>query len=237
MPVAPNSAPPADKWPALAIFDCDGVLVDSELIALACTRSAFRDLGIELSATEVSDLFLGMSAQSMPAIAERALGAPLPEGFQERLARDTLLAFERELRGMEGIAEALSGLGAKVCVASSSSPERLQASLRIVGYARLFSPNIFSAAEVRRGKPEPDLFLHAASRMGVAPESCLVIEDSAPGVTAARRAGMVVFGFVGGAHAKGEDYRRRLQGAGAELIFADMRELPAHVAARRAARG
>jgi len=231
------TAAPAAIWPALAIFDCDGVLVDSELIALACTRSAFRGLGIELSATEVSDLFLGMSAQSMPAIAERALGAPLPEGFQAQLAQETLLAFERELRGMEGIAEALSGIGARVCVASSSSPERIQASLRIVGYARLFRPHIFSAAEVSRGKPEPDLFLHAARCMGVAPDACLVIEDSAPGVTAARRAGMVVFGFVGGAHAKGEEYRRRLQDAGAELIFGDMRELPAHVAALRAARG
>lgn len=230
-----SGAVPA-AWPGLVIFDCDGVLVDSELIALACTRSAFRDLGIELSATEVSDLFLGMSAQSMPAIAQRALGAPLPEGFQARLASETLAAFERELRGVDGIDDALSGLGAQVCVASSSSPERLQASLRIVGYFRLFSPHIFSAAEVRRGKPEPDLFLHAARAMGAAPEACLVIEDSAPGVTAARRAGMIVFGFVGGAHAKGDAYRQRLQAAGANLIFDDMRELPAHVAATRAAR-
>ena len=134
--------------------------------------------------------------------------------------------FERELKGVEGIGEAITGLGARVCVASSSSTERIRASLRIVGYSGLFEPNIFSAADVASGKPEPDIFLHAARRLGADPENCLVVEDSAPGVTAARRANMAVFGFTGGAHARAPEYSASLIAAGAELVFDDMRELP-----------
>jgi beta-phosphoglucomutase-like phosphatase (HAD superfamily) len=129
--------------------------------------------------------------------------------------------------------EALGDLGAPVCVASSSPPERIRASLRIVGYADLFGARVFSAAEVTRGKPAPDLFLHAARQLGAPPAACLVIEDSAPGVVAARRAGMTAFGFTGGAHAHGRKYRERLAEAGAVAIFDDMRELPALIASTR----
>jgi HAD superfamily hydrolase (TIGR01509 family) len=219
------------------IFDCDGVLVDSETISLSHTRAALSRVGWELGELEVRDLFLGVSARSMGAIAERALGAPLPPEFQGDLARETIESFERELKGVQGIAEAIGLLSARVCVASSSSPERIRASLRIVGYADLFGENVFSAEDVARGKPEPDLFLHAARRMGAEPRACLVVEDSVAGVTAANRAGMVALGFTGGAHAKGEAYRARLLGAGASLVFEDMRELPnlvADFATRRA---
>ncbi len=223
-------------WPEVVIFDCDGVLVDSEAIALARTREALGRLGLTLSATEARDRFLGVSAQSMQGIAERDLGAALPPDFQRELAREILADFERELKGVEGIREALAELGARVCVASSSSIERIRASLRIVGYAGLFEPNVFSAAEVARGKPDPDLFLHAADRMGAKPRGCLVIEDSVPGVVAAARAGMAVFGFVGGTHISGPEHGDRLRAAGAALAFDDMRELPRLIRDQRARR-
>ena len=214
------------RWPQVVIFDCDGVLVDSETIALARTRKALGRVGLKLGEAEVRERFLGLSAQSMQEFAERALGSPLPAGFQSDLARDTLADFERELKGVEGIGEAIAKLNARVCVASSSSLERIRASLRIVGYSDLFGPNVFSAADVASGKPEPDIFLYAARRLGADPRGCLVVEDSAPGVTAARRAEMTVFGFTGGAHAKGRAYSAALIAAGADLVFDDMRELP-----------
>jgi len=213
-------------WPGLVIFDCDGVLVDSEALALGCARRAFSELGVELSAERARDLFLGLSQPAMRATTRARLGLELPEGFESSLTRLTVEAFERELKGVEGLREALEELDIPVCVASSSPPERIRASLNIVGYADLFPGAVFSASEVARGKPAPDLFLHAAGRLGIAPAECLVIEDSAPGVEAAQRAGMVAFGFTGGAHAAGERYRERLREAGARTIFDDMRELP-----------
>ncbi len=224
-------------WPRLAIFDCDGVLVDSETIALARTRGALARLGLKFDEEQARDQFLGVSAQTMRAIAEVALGGPLPIDFQEELALEIMREFERSLRGIEGIREAVAALGAPVCVASSSSHERVRASLRIVGYDDLFERSVFSSSDVARGKPAPDLLLLAASSFGVEPSDCLVIEDSVPGVIAARSAGMTVFGFTGGAHAKGEAYRKRLTNAGACLVFDDMRELRAHVLHERETRG
>jgi HAD superfamily hydrolase (TIGR01509 family) len=162
----------------------------------------------------------------MRATALATLGVDLPADFEAGLTQRTVAAFESELKGVEGLREALSTLGAPVCVASSSPPERIRASLRIVGYADLFGARVYSATEVARGKPAPDLFLHAARTLGVAPRTCLVIEDSVPGVVAARSAGMTAFGFTGGAHAYGREYRERLAEAGAVAIFDDMRELP-----------
>jgi HAD superfamily hydrolase (TIGR01509 family) len=214
------------RWPDVIIFDCDGVLVDSEALSLARVGAALERLGLKLSEAQVRELFLGVSEPSMLAIAERELGAPLPADFQTALAADVLADFERELKGVEGIAEVIGQLDSKVCVASSSSIERIRASLRIVGYAELFEPHVFSASEVARGKPEPDLFLYAAQQMRASAADCLVIEDSVHGVTAAHRANMVVFGFTGGAHAHGPEYSARLRAAGAGVVFDDMRELP-----------
>jgi HAD superfamily hydrolase (TIGR01509 family) len=214
------------RWPELVIFDCDGVLVDSEVLALSRVGAALERLGLKFSEAQIRDLFLGVSEQSMLGIAERALGTPLPPGFQSELANDVLADFERELKGVEGIAELVGRLDARVCVASSSATGRIRASLRIVGYANLFEPHVFSASEVARGKPEPDLFLHAARRMGASAAECLVIEDSVHGVTAARRAEMVVFGFTGATHAKGAEYGARLAAAGAAVVFDEMAELP-----------
>ena len=152
---------------------------------------------------------------------ETELGAPLPESFRDDFSREILSAFARELKGVEGVRQAIEGLRARVCVASSSGHERLRLSLRAAGYETLFAPNIFSAADVAEGKPSPDLFLHAARAMGVEPKDCLVIEDSVAGVVAARAAGMTVFGFVGASHFSPLDEGAHLTAAGAELLFDD----------------
>jgi D-ribulokinase len=216
----------ANAWPKLVIFDCDGVLVDSEPISLALTRAFLGRLGLVLSDDEGRDLFLGISSSSARRIAETRLGAKLPETYEAEIGREILAAFERDLRGVPFVREAVGSLGCPACVASSSSPERIQASLRIVGYSDLFGPRVFSAHEVANGKPAPDLLLLAAETLGVSPVDCLVVEDSVAGVTAANCAGMRVFGFTGGTHISGDGYARRLMGAGASLIFEDMRDLP-----------
>ena len=158
----------------------------------------------------------------------------MPEAFSVDFSREILSAFERELKGVEGVRQAVEGLRARVCVASSSGHDRLRHSLRLAGYETLFAPNIFSAAEVAEGKPSPDLFLHAARAMGVKPKDCLVIEDSVAGVVAGRAAGMAVFGFVGASHFSPLDDGAHLTAAGAELLFDDMAQLPDLVAARAA---
>jgi HAD superfamily hydrolase (TIGR01509 family) len=220
-------------WPEVVIFDCDGVLVDSEVIALAETRQALGEAGLHLSDEEVLDRFLGLSADAVALSAKKDLGGALPASFSSDLTRRILTGFEHELKGVVGIRQALAGLGARVCVASSSPPERIRLSLAAVGYKALFEPNIFSASAVKRGKPNPDLFLHAASAMNAEPAACLVIEDSVPGVQAAAAAGMPVFGFTGGSHVTGAAQGKRLLAAGAALIFADMTELPDIIRQRR----
>ena len=219
------------NWPKLVIFDCDGVLVDSETISLGLSRKMLARLGFEIDEGQARDLFLGISAASARKAAEARFGARLPENFEADHARDVIAKFERELEGVPFVRETVRALGRPVCVASSSSPERIRASLAIVGYADLFGPRIYSAHDVANGKPAPDLLLHAAHNQGVAPADCLVIEDSAAGVTAAHRAGMTVFGFLGGAHHRGGDYAERLIAAGAALTFDDMRDLPGLVRA------
>jgi FGGY-family pentulose kinase/HAD superfamily hydrolase (TIGR01509 family) len=227
----------AAVWPKVIIFDCDGVIVDSETIALERTRAVLARYGLELSAEQARERFLGVSAQAIRRMAERDLGSKLPANFLDELTQDIIAAFEHELKGVEGVREALAELGGgAVCIASSSSLERTRASLRIVGYTPLFEPNLFSAAEVAHGKPAPDLFLHAAKRMGARPVDCLVIEDSEPGVTAAVRAEMTVFGFLGGGHIVGRAHGERLSAAGAAQVFDDMRELPRRIREQRGRR-
>jgi D-ribulokinase len=214
------------RRPQVVIFDCDGVLVDSEVIALAVTRRMLGEAGLRLSDEETRERFLGMRQESGLRRVEAELGARLPKTFPDELAREILSTFGRELKGVEGVRQAVHGLKARVCVASSSAPERLRFALRVTDYERLFAPNIFSAAEVSRGKPHPDLFLFAARAMGAAPRDCLVIEDSVAGVKAARAAGMTVFGFVGGSHFSAPEQAAELTAAGAHLIFDDMARLP-----------
>jgi len=222
------------RWPEVVIFDCDGVLVDSEVLALGVTRRRLGEAGLHLTDEETRERFLGMRLDSVVRKVEAELGARLPEAFCGNLSSEILSAFRRELKGVEGVREAVAGLSARVCVASSSSPERLSLALRVTGYEALFGPNIFSAAEVAEGKPSPDLFLFAARAMGAKPQDCLVIEDSVAGVAAARAADMTAFGFVGASHFSGTDDGADLKAAGAALIFDDMARLPDLVAAQAA---
>ena len=217
---------PRRPWPQLVIFDCDGVLVDSEVLSIREATAALRREGLLLEESAVQQRFLGTSLATLVAAAESELGRALSPGFAARLTEATLAAFEREMTAIAGVAEVVPALGAAVCVASSGTPERIRRSLEIAGLLPLFEPRIFSASMVARGKPAPDLFLHVARSLGVAPEGCLVIEDSLFGVAAARSAGMTVLGFTGGAHLAGTDQAERLLRAGARQVFADMRQLP-----------
>ena len=218
----------------MVIFDCDGVLVDSELIALGVTRRRLDAAGLRMTDEETRKRFLGQRLDSVISRIESELGTLLPKEFPDELSREILSAFARELKGVEGVRQAVEGLRARLCVASSSAPGRVRHSLRLAGYETMFAPNIFSATEVAEGKPSPDLFLHAARVMGAAPKDCLVIEDSVAGVVAARAAGMTVFGFIGASHFSPLDEGAHLTAAGAELLFADMARLPDLVAARAA---
>ena len=210
--------------PDLIIFDCDGVLIDSELIACQVDAACLTEIGWPHTVEDILDRYVGRSAAAMLADIEARTGRRLPDGFPEMLRRRLAASFERDLTAIPGVAAVLDRLRCRFCVASSSAPERLRHSLSLVGLYDRFAPHIFSATEVRRGKPAPDLFLHAAERMGVAPSRCLVIEDSLAGVEAARAAGMPVLGFIGGGHCR-PGHAQRLRQAGASTIFAEMVEL------------
>lgn len=175
----------------LLIFDCDGVLVDSEPLAAQCFADHLADLGLQATPGDIDAAFRGRRLQDcLPRVAEW-LGRPLPEDFVESLHRRTFAAFRERLQPVAGVRDALAALGDRPrCVASSGEPEKIALSLAITGLARCFGDACFSAEAVARGKPAPDLFLHAAERMGFAPGDCVVVEDSDPGIAAGLAAGM-----------------------------------------------
>ena len=208
----------------LLIFDCDGVLVDSEVLACRLDAEILTRLGFPYSTEEILTQFVGVSLKDMIARIEAEHGRSLPVDFGERLNQTLFARFEEELQPVPGVRDAILSLPYRRCVASSSTPDRIALSLRVTGLADLFT-QVFSATEVRHGKPAPDLFLHAASQMGASPESCLVIEDSAAGVRAACAAGMRVIGFTGGGHC-GPEHAEKLRAAGAPLILERMEDLP-----------
>jgi HAD superfamily hydrolase (TIGR01509 family) len=205
----------------LVIFDCDGVLVDSEPLSLACLTAGLNRIGVGIDLDTVRSRFAGTSMTSIMEHIARDYAVTPPPGFVEEVKAETLATFDRELKAMRGVAEAIRALDRPLCVASSSDPVRLRHSLTLTGLWPLFSGQVFSSAQVARGKPFPDLFLFAADRMGVAPAACLVIEDSVPGVTAARAAGMRVAGFTGGGHWGHDPSGADLVKAGATTIFSD----------------
>lgn len=184
----------------LVIFDCDGVLVDSELLSAGVLMGMMTEEGYPLTEEAFRADFLGRSFAAATLRARERFGRPLPEDFESRY-RDRLFArLDAELRPMAGVADVLGALLVPFCLATSSSPRRLALSLRASGLAKDFEGRCFTASEVQKGKPAPDLFLHAAARMGVAPDRCLVIEDSELGVRAGLAAGMQVWHFAGGCH-------------------------------------
>jgi HAD superfamily hydrolase (TIGR01509 family) len=213
-PIATNGRPD------LVIFDCDGVLVDSEPISIRVDAAVLTELGMPLSEQEIVDRFVGRSPSVMRQAIEHHLGRPLPDNWIARNRSRYTEAYERELRPIKGIEAALDAISAQACVASSSEPAELAFKLKLTGLYERFAGRIFSANEVARGKPAPDLFLHAAERMGVAPAACVVVEDSQYGVQAARAAGMGALGYAGSVTPA-----QMLEGPGT-VVFDDMRDLP-----------
>jgi HAD superfamily hydrolase (TIGR01509 family) len=184
----------------LVILDCDGVLIDSEIIACAVDAEMLTAAGYAISTAEIVSRFAGVPGAAMLAQIEAEMGRSLPVTLAGDIDRRVLELYRTDLQAMPGISGALERLGRPYCVASSSAPTKLALGLIEVGLYDLFYPNIFSARLVNRGKPAPDLFLHAAAAMDVVPSRCLVVEDSVAGVQAARAAGMTVVGFTGGSH-------------------------------------
>ncbi|MGL4325697.1 MAG: HAD family hydrolase [Beijerinckiaceae bacterium] len=208
----------------LLIFDCDGVLVDSETLSCKIEADYLSELSVPLSADDVARQFIGRSMKDMVAELRAAFGDRIPHDFAEQLTRRTLQRFQQELQPIMGVREAILGINAPRCVASSSAPPRLAVSLKKTGLADLFGVDVFSATMVARGKPAPDLFLFAAEKMGHPPGQCVVIEDSVSGVKAGIAAGMRVIGFYGGSHCqRGHD--AVLKNAGAHIVIDDMRNL------------
>jgi beta-phosphoglucomutase-like phosphatase (HAD superfamily) len=208
----------------VVIFDCNGVLVDSEPLATAIVSEEFIRAGFPITPDIIARYFAGRRPSDMFVEVEIAAGRKLPVGFAATVAGATLRRFRSELRATKHVAQALSWLRGPKCVASSSSIDRMRLSLESTDLIRFFEPYLFSANDVRNGKPAPDLLLHASARMQVHPRACIVVEDSVVGVTAAVAAGMSVIGFAGGSRA-GTRIGDDLRAAGARTVIADMREL------------
>ena len=219
-----NNLPRVD----LLIFDCDGVLLDSERISCECAAAALQSVGMQIDVETVFRRFVGVSRHTM---AEQiaAEGYPVAPDFVEQLERSITDAFERRLQSVRGAQEALSQLALPRCVASSSPLSYIRRGLALTGLSRFFEPHLFSASMVSHPKPAPDLFLYAAAQMNAAPGKCLVIEDSASGVKAANAAGMPVFWFLGGSHIDLENRPPDFDAAQADMTVASMLELPAAI--------
>jgi HAD superfamily hydrolase (TIGR01509 family) len=196
----------------LVIFDCDGVLIDSEPLAVRADVACLAQDGIAQSEEEILERYTGISLAGMKADLERRFGRSLRDDFEVCHHAYLMALFEAELKAMPGVDAVLDALPGRICVASSSTPERLRHALGLVGLYDRFHPHVFSASMVAHGKPAPDLFLHAAARMGVTPGRCVVIEDSLPGIEAAVAAGMITIGFTGGSHCRA-GHAERLRGA------------------------
>ncbi|MFH8711393.1 HAD family hydrolase [Streptomyces zaomyceticus] len=204
----------------LVIFDCDGVLVDSERIYCRVDREVFAALGAEFTEAEVVEYFVGSSHDMLTTIVEERRGRPLGPDWQAPFKQRYEDALDAELTAVEGVTDLLDALAVPYCLASNGSHASIRKNLGRTGLLDRFEGRMFSARDVARGKPAPDLFLHAAATMGVPPERCAVVEDSPYGVRAARAAGMRAFGYTGGLTPAA-----RLTGPGT-VVFEDMRTLP-----------
>ena len=208
----------------LVIFDCDGVLVDSERLYVRYDTAVLNQLGWEIAQDEVVERFMGRTNSYMLSEIERHLGRTISDEWRGPIADGRRDLFTRELQPVPGIIGALDSITIPSCVASSSAPDMLDLVLGVTGLAERFRDRVFSGVEVERGKPAPDLFLHAADRMGVDPRRCIVVEDSRAGVEAARAANMRCLGFHGGITPL-----NHLEGANT-VLFSSMDDLPALIA-------
>jgi HAD superfamily hydrolase (TIGR01509 family) len=208
----------------LVIFDCNGVLVDSESIASTVLSEAFASVGVTISPQTIARRFHGRRPADIFQAVEASTGLKLSADFSAKVAEQTLQRLRTDLRPIPHAARALTWVRGPKAVASSSPFERIRTSLEVAGLIGFFSQRLFSASRVLKGKPAPDLFLHAAARLQVDPAQCIVVEDSAAGVKAAAAAGMTPIGFVGGSDTAGR-LANDLAGAGARAVIADMRAL------------
>jgi HAD superfamily hydrolase (TIGR01509 family) len=213
----------------LVIFDCNGVLVDSEPIAAAALSEALGRVGVALSTAGAMRRFHGRRPADVFTAIEAATGRRLPSDFSAYVAAETLRRLRTERRPIAHAAHALTWIRGPKAVASSSPPERIRTSLEVTGLMRFFESRWFSASAVRKGKPAPDLFLLAAARSQIEPGDCIVVEDSGPGIAAAAAAGMKPIGFVGGSHTPGK-LAAELLATGACTIVADLRALKSAIA-------
>jgi HAD superfamily hydrolase (TIGR01509 family) len=213
----------------LVIFDCNGVLVDSEPIVAAVLSQALGRVGVTLSAAGAMRRFHGRRPADVFAAVEAATGRALPSDFSSLVAAETLKRLRTELRPIAHAAHALMWIRGPKAVASSAPAERIRSSLEVTGLMRFFEPRLYSASAVEHGKPAPDLFLLAAARNQVEPRECIVVEDSAPGIAAAVAAAMTPIGFVGGSPTPGR-LAAELLATGARTIVADMRSLKGAIA-------
>jgi HAD superfamily hydrolase (TIGR01509 family) len=213
--------------PDLVIFDCDGTLIDSERIVARVCMAEIHALGLtDWTMDRYFGAFVGMPGHVGWGTVEALLDRPLPAGLNDRVDAEIRRLLAEELPTAPRVREAVEAVRGRRCVASSTALEDLRANIRYAGLDDLFGDHVFSATQVRRAKPAPDVFLFAASQMGADPPDCVVIEDSVPGVTAARRAGMRVIGFTGLAHDPAV-MSGRLAEAGAFAVAAHMDEVPA----------
>lgn len=217
----PNRPSPTYRNAGLIIFDCDGTLVDSERLVSQVEAEHLKSLGLHLSADEVRRLFKGKTAGEVTAAIAKMITRPVPLDWVFDWAMLTANAFVHELKAIpdiEAVLRHLAQRGQAMCVASQSSPARVALSLRVANLDRYFGPHVFTASMVEHPKPAPDLFLFAASKMGISPQHCIVIEDSPVGVIGAREAGMQVFGYAA------DESTSVLSEAGA-TVFHSMQEL------------
>lgn len=222
---------------AMVIFDCDGVLVDSEPLAMAVLLQTINDAGVQLEPEMAYKRFLGCSVATIDRIVRDEFGVAIPPQELDAMRHRILDVFRLNLQPIAGIHDAIAELEVPFCVASSSYPERVRLSLELTGLLDAFEPNVFSATMVERGKPAPDLFLYAAHTMGFDPGECLVVEDSPAGIQAAKSAGMRVCGFVGGSHAASNEHQSAIRKFEPDFLIADMLRLNEIVASTRTKRG
>jgi HAD superfamily hydrolase (TIGR01509 family) len=184
----------------LIIFDCDGVLIDSEILSNRAEVELLKSFGVEFDLGDYMAQFVGKSTKDVLKTIEASHNVCLPAEFRRLAEKQIFTAFKTELQPIPGIFELIDSIDIAKCIASSSSLNRLDITLEITGLLDSFSPHIFSAEQVSRGKPAPELFLFAANKMQVSPDRCIVVEDSPYGVRAGVQAGMTVLGFTGGSH-------------------------------------
>lgn len=205
------------------IFDCDGVLMDSEALACQVSAQILTERGYAISTEQYIDRFMGLGFKNVLKIIKDETGIEITVTQEEKDGVRGPI-FEEHLKATPGTLEAISQLSLPFCIASGSSQERLMHTLGIVGLDEYFKDRVFSAEQVSRPKPAPDVFLFAAQKLGIAPHDCLVIEDGHLGAQGAKEAGMKVYGFTGASHMN-EERIQMLSNAGAEVLFSDMREL------------